>query len=145
MQQSGQEWIDRPGDFNLNPSRIPLLQGAPLSNPLPRCEDDGSDLSLPQNLPSSLAVQGVRQSKQPSSERQGLGYRLPEPLSLRRLHSNKELDRFYVSNKTAISRAKKQKLVELYAYLIGGKVEECEKLRRDHLLELIYDLVSWAT
>jgi len=67
---------------------------------------------------------------------------LPEPSSSRRLHSDEELDDFYTGNKTAISRAKKQKLVELYVYLIGGEAEECEKLRKDHLLELIYNLVS---
>jgi hypothetical protein len=96
-------------------------------------------------LPCSLAVQDIRQSKIPSSERQRLGYQLPEPSSSRRLLSDKELDDFYVGNKTAISRAKKQKLVELYGYLTGAEVEEYEKLRKDHLLELIYDLVSWAT
>jgi hypothetical protein len=96
--------------------------------------------SLPHNVPlpnspSSLPAQEVSQSKnQPPG-------RLSSQLS-RRLQSDEELDCLYVGNKTALTAAKKQKLVELYSYLIGGNVEKCEKLTKNHLLELISELVS---
>jgi len=105
--------------------------------PLPRSSGDGSDSSIPTNLPGSLAAQDIRQLKDRFSER------LPESSSPKRAHNDDELHDFYVGNKTAITRAKKQKLVELYAYLIGGEIKECEKLKKDHLLELICDLVSY--
>jgi len=58
------------------------------------------------------------------------------------LNLDEELHNLYVGSKTAITTTKKQKLVELYAYLSGAEVEECEKLTRGQLLGLILDLVS---
>jgi hypothetical protein len=92
------------------------------------------------NSPSSLPVQEGSQAKKQSQER--LRSQLPEHLSSKRLHSDDELRCLYVNNKTALTTAKKRKLVELYSYLIGGTIEECEKLTKDRLLELISELVS---
>lgn len=58
------------------------------------------------------------------------------------INPDEELHNLYVGGKTGITTAKKQKLVELYAYLSGAEVEECKKLTRDQLLALILDLVS---
>lgn len=106
----------------------------PHDTPLPGREGDGSNSAIPLNLSSSLPIQSVKNKSSESP---------PEPES-KRLHTNEELHDLYVGNKTAITTAKKRKLVDLYAYLIGGKVEECEKLTKDHLLDLIYDLVRLA-
>jgi hypothetical protein len=88
----------------------------------------------------SLPVQEGSQFNNQSPEE--LPSQLPEPS--KRLHSDEELHCLYVGNKTTLTTAKKPKLVELYSYLIGEKVEECRKLTKVRLLELIFELVRWS-
>jgi hypothetical protein len=53
-----------------------------------------------------------------------------------------ELEELYVGGKTAINRAKKDLLARLYSYLTGATFDDCSRLTRDHLKELIFTLVG---
>ena len=91
------------------------------------CED-GSSSTDPTTVPNPPTVNSEAvQSHSPGSNR---------------LNLDEEVHNLYVGSKTAITTAKKQKLVELYAYLSGAEIEECKKLTRDQLLRMIFDLVS---